>query len=299
MSPESFEFDDPLKRALDVDRVPPMSADFADRVIAATRGRTAPLPQTRPAPARRWRTARRLVIGAAAAGALATAAAATGLLEGLGVDLPSPGRVWSAMTGADNASTAPEEEPAARIAPIRADDAAVNIEGPIDTPEELEEAFRRIDEALRDRREDRRERVDNRLDAAIQRRRAQGLPAPTAEEEERLRARLEGFRERADERLEQRSGERREALRRTLEQEGEVTRENFINGTAADRPGAERLERFRQLPPEERRARIREWPERRHERLRGQQGGVQELELQPERQTDPGMPDDPPGSLSS
>lgn len=256
MSSDPFDFDHALKRALDAERVPPLSPGFADRVVAASRTHATPLPQARPAPVRRWRTRRRLVIGAMAAGALATAAAATGLLEELGVELPSPREVWSAVSGQDTSSSPP---PASirREGPSIPRDTAPVIEGPIDSPEELEEVFRRVDEARANRREDRRERVDARLDEALERRRAQGLPAPTPEEEARLRQRLDRLRERADERLDQRALERREALRRQLEEEGKIAPE-----------GGERL---RQMPPEERRERLREWRERREQRLREQQ----------------------------
>lgn len=259
MTNDPMPFDDAMRRALDDGGVPALSGDFADRVVAATQGRAAPLPPSRPAPAKRWRSGRRLLIGAVAATALATTAAATGLLEELGVDLPSPQEVWSAVTGQD--VEVPEPTPASpREVPQSDIEERIEVEGPIDSPEELEEAFRRVDEARNNRRDTRRDRVDARIDAVIERRREQGLPAPTPEEETRIRERIEQAREQADQRREERTGERREQLRERLEQEGELTREDIIEaqrGAGGDTPIAERLERLRQLPPEERRARIR------------------------------------------
>ena len=268
MSNESMPFDDAMRRALDDGGVPPMSADFADRVVAATQTRAAPLPQPRRSPPGRWRTGRRVLIGALAAGALGTTAAATGLLEELGVKLPTPQEVWSVVSGQgaqrpEPVPTSPREAPRTDLEP------RVGIEGPIDTPEELEEAFRRVDDARQNRRDMRRDRVDARLDAVLESRREQGLPAPTPEEEAQLRERLERMRENADQRREERTGERREALRERLEQEGEITREDIIGArreSGGNTPVADRLEQLRQLPPEERRARIREWRERRLDR---------------------------------
>ena len=269
MSNDPMPFDDAMRRALDDGGVPVLSGDFADRVVAATQGRTAPLPQSRRSPAKRWRSGRRLIIGAVAAGAVATTAAATGLFEELGVDLPSPQEVWSAVTG--QGTQVPEPTPPSpREVPQPEIEERIEIEGPIDSPEELEEAFRRVDEVRDTRRSNRRDRVDTRIDTVIDRRREQGLPAPTPEEEAQLRKRIEQARDTADQRREQRTGERRDALRERLEQEGELTREDIIEAERAlggDTPLADRLEQLRRLPPEERRARIREWRERRLERM--------------------------------
>lgn len=289
MSTDNLPFDDAMKRALDDAPVSPMSADFADRVVAATQGRARPLPPTRPAPVRRWRTGRRLVIGAVAAGALATTAAATGLLEEFGINLPSPQEVWTRVTGQESlAPVAPAPPP--RLAPEPEIETPVVIEGPIDTPEELEEAFRRVDEARANRREGRRERVDTRIDNAIERRREQGLQAPTPEQEERLRGRIDRMRERADERREDRAAVRRDELRETLEQEGEVTREDVIDTVPPDSPLGRRLQRLRQLQPDERREALRQWRERRQDRL------DQKVEAPPAEnlQAEPDFPEPPP-----
>ncbi len=299
-----FRFDDALEDALRNDPVPTLSVGFADRVVAATEGRADPLPKTRPSPAKRWRSGRRLVIGAVAAGALASAAAATGLLEDLPIDLPSPEQVWSAITGQQSApepSVAPSEPQVPPDQPfVPEGDAPVAIEGAIDTPEELEEAFRRVDEARSLRRDNRRDAVDRRIDNAIDRRRENGLRAPTPEQEERLRGRIERFRERSDERREGLIEERREGLREEIENGGELSREEFINrqrgsdGQGSDTPIADRLERLRDLPPEERRARIREWRERREERRQ------ERLQRRGGRQVDPSGQDtaDPSDTVS-
>ena len=260
MSSDPLPFDDAMRRMLDADRVPALSSSFVDRVVAATEGRSAPLPQKRSAPARRWRTGRRLIVGVVAFGALATAATATGVLKQLGLNLPSPQAVWSAMTGDE-----PENPAVAPIAPRKQPHAGpsdpIKIDGKIDSTEELEEVFRRVDDARSERIETRRQRVDERLDAAIERRREQGLPVPSPEREAELRQRIEESRDRFDQRRDQRSGERREELRKQLEQDGELAREDILGvqrDTGVEAPVADRLERFRQMSPEERRARLQE-----------------------------------------
>ncbi len=276
MSRDPFKFDDALEKALADYPVPNMSGGFADRVVAATEGRAAPLPRARPAPAQRWRSGRRLVIGAVAAVTLGGVAAAGGIFENLRINITSIEEVWKGMTSEESqqdSATVPVSEPPRSFIPEARE--PVLIEGPIDTPEELEEAFRRIDNVRNDRRETRRENVDRRIDRAIERRRDLGLPAPTAEQEERLRGRIEQFRENADARREERTGTRREELRERIEDGDELTPEDLIRSEregALNGPRADRLERFRQLSPEERRERIRQFRERRLERLqRGQE----------------------------
>ena len=291
MSNELPPFDDALDKILQGDPVPELPAGFADRIVAATEGRAEPLPQSRPAPKSRWRTSRRLVFGTVAAGALATTAAATGLLEELPIELPSAQEVWEAVTGQE-----PEPTPAPVIeTPTSLEtEEAVTIEGPIDTPEELEEAFRRVDEVRDNRRNTRRENVDQRLDNAIERRRAQGLPAPTPEQEARLRDRIERVRERSDARREARIEERRDGLREDVEAGEAITREDFMQrqrGGGSDTPVADRIEELRQLPPAERRARIREWREERRQRRQQRADAPSEPEAPA---NDTVAPEDPP-----
>lgn len=265
MSGEPFPFDNRLERALADDRVPALSPDFADRVVAATAGRAPALPPLRPARGR-WRSAKRLALGAVAAGALATTAAATGVLEDFGIDLPSPQQIWTAMTGQIAASPAgapPATGPASPMAP--AQQAGPIIEGPIDSPEELEEAFRRADEARANRRETRRDRIDQRIDTIIERRREAGLPVPTPQEEQALRERLEQMRELRDQRAGAVAEERREQLRERLEAQGSLTREDIVEtvrGQGGGGPANGGLRSLRDLPPEERRVRLREMRDR-------------------------------------
>ncbi|MEM6585922.1 MAG: hypothetical protein AAF692_09220 [Pseudomonadota bacterium] len=260
-----------LARLLDGYKAPNLRADFADRVMAGTADRAASLPQARPSRGGRWRSARRLAIGAGAFGALATAAAATGLLDDLPIDLPSTEEVWATITG-NPAPSAPKPNPAPEIdaAPILETDEPIVIEGPIDTPEELEEAFERIDRVREDRRDTRRGRVDNRIDEALERRREQGLPAPTAEQEERLKERLDQFRTRRDESANERIGDRREDMRERVEQGEELSPRDILReerGAAGGDRIRERIEELRSLPPAERRERLREFRERRQQRL--------------------------------
>lgn len=263
--------DSPLGRALGGYRVPAMSADFADRVLAAAEARPAPLPglRRRVPGGRRWRAGRRIAIGIASFGALATAAAATGLLEQLDIPVPSAGTVWAAVTG-----SAPEAVP-----PIAAADKGagrqdlptpIAIEGPIDTPEELQEAFRRIDEVRQGRRETRRQFVDQRIDRELERRRAAGLPVPTAEEEARIRQRIEQARTLRDRRIEGLVDRRRADMERKVESGEPLTRGNVLGPPVEGSQALqrrERLERLRGMSPEERRARIEEWRQRLAERL--------------------------------
>jgi hypothetical protein len=249
--------DSPLGRALNAGGAPDLPVDFADRIIARTKDRPAPLPEPRRSGGgvQRWRSARRLGIGLAVTGALATAAAAaTGL-----IDLPSPQQVWSAITGQEAEPTLPAQpnlsDKVAEPKPVSGvPKTGTVIDGPIDTPEELEEAFRRVDEAREDRRAQRRDNVDRRIDEALARRRAQGLPAPTPEEEAQMRARLEQARERGDAKAEQRIEQRREQLREKVEAGDAITAEDL----RPDPARRERFEELRNLSPAERRARLRE-----------------------------------------
>ena len=270
MSDERLPIDETIDAVLRGYSVPALAPDFADRVVAASAARTAELPRLRKTPAKHLRSGRRLAIGLVAAGALATAAAATGLLGQLGLPIPSAGEMWSRISGED--TPAPSASPAPAPSPVPE---GTLIEGPLDTPEELDEAFRRIDEVREQRRDTRRDRVDQRIDEVIERRRAQGLPAPTPEEEQRLRERLEQARSRADARREQVQGERREQLRERVEAGEAITSEDIAESLRTrdpDSPLAQRIERLRQMPPEERREAIRQLREQRRGRLARQTG---------------------------
>ncbi|MEM8725338.1 MAG: hypothetical protein AAGE86_07440 [Pseudomonadota bacterium] len=261
--------DSPLGRMLAADTVPALPSDFADRVLAGTKDRPAPLPETRAKGGGlyRWRSARRLAIGTVIAGALATTAAATGVFGDLPITIPSAEKVWATITGQEQEPVS--VMPAGRdeaAAPVSETEAPVTIEGPINSPEELEEAFRRVDEVRTKRTENRRNRVDNRIDRVIENRREQGLRVPTPEQEERLRDRLDRFRERRDEAAGERLEERREELRQRVDDGEELSRDEFIREQreAVQPPRMrERIDRLRELPPEERRERIRQFRERR------------------------------------
>ena len=266
MSGDDIRPDSPLARALDDYPVPQLSAGFADRVLAAAESRAHALPPLRrPGAARGWRTGRRFAIAVVSFGALATAAAATGVLERVGLPVPSAETVWANLTGGEALAAA---APASRKPVLAAATplAPVVIDGPIDTPEELAEAFRRIDEVRQGRSEARREMIDRRLDRAIEQRRAAGLPVPDAEQEARLRQRLDDIQTEREARAGQRIEARREELRQRVENGEALTRDNLLPNRqpgAGVLPGGRRLrdmspqERrqfLRNLPPEQRRA---------------------------------------------
>lgn len=276
MSKDGIIAGSPLARALDDYAVPALSADFADRVLAAADTRAAPLPDLRRAGGggRGWRLGRRVAIGAACFGALATAAAATGLLERFDIAVPSPEKVWASLTGSEAPAAAVPDVTGPATGSVPAPLAPVVIDGPIDTPEELGEAFRRIDEVRQGRSETRRQIVDQRIDRALERRRAAGLPVPTAEEEARLRQRIDEARALRQQRVDERTKARREKLERKVENGEAITREDIVRPRQADPVAAERRERLRQLlemtpqqrrralrnlPPEQRRALIEEF----------------------------------------
>lgn len=278
----------PLARALDDYPVPPLRDGFADRVLAAAETRAAPLPELRRTAGgggsggRGWRMGRRIAVAAFGFGALATAAAATGLLERFDIPVPSPETVWASLTGKEAAS-APVSVTTKPVAPAAsAALAAVVIEGPIDTPEELGEAFRRIDEVRQSRSAARRQIIDQRIDRALERRRTAGLPMPDPAQEARLRARIDEAQTRREALAAEQIAQRREQLRQRVENGEALTRENLIPnrqpGTEAPPPRArlrdlsqqERREFLRSLPPEDRRVVIEEY-RRRREARQGQQ----------------------------
>jgi hypothetical protein len=280
----------PLARMLDDYPVPALPADFADRVVAAaaSRSEAAPLPLLRRSGSDRdsssgrrgrrgWRMGRRIVIGVAGFGVLATAAAATGLLESFDIPVPTPQKVWASLTGAPPAASAipatslPRDPAPGALSPVV-------IDGPIDTPEELAEVFRRIDSVREGRVATRRQMVDKRIDDALERRRAAGLAVPSAEEEARLRQRIDEARARRDRSTSENIAIRREALSRKVESGVPLTREEVLRTLRDDKTLAEQRQRrdqWRQmspqerrealgaLPPEERRALIEAWRERR------------------------------------
>jgi len=249
-----------LARALDGGVVPPLSPGFADRVIAAAEARPAPLPELRRRPGRvsGLRAGRRLAVGVASFAALASAAAATGLLQQFAPSVPSAKAVWASIAGT---------APAAASAPVAtgtpATLAKVEIDGPIDTPEELGEAFRRADEVREGRRAERAQIIDQRITSEIERRRAAGLKVPTPERETRLRERIAGAEARREQRADQRIAERREAMERKVENGEALTRKDIVAPATARQPvaqGSAEFERLRRMSPQERRAAMQALP---------------------------------------
>lgn len=303
----------PLARALDDFAVPALSEGFADKVLAAAAVRPAPLPQLRRAGtgrARGWRIGQRIAIGVVGFSALATAAAATGLLERLDLPVPSPQKVWASITGKDSA---PAAVPAARPAAAPADAvpaalAPVRIEGAIDTPEELGEAFRRIDEVREGRSIARRQMIEQRIAREKERRRAAGLPLPTPEQEARIRQRIDAAEARREGLIDQRLEARRGEMRERVEAGEALTRKDILRPLREDqrelrqRDTIERLRRMnpeqrraalRRLPPEERRALMETWQKLRAERQGGGAGvGTGPVE-QAAPAADPGAPANP------
>jgi hypothetical protein len=244
----------PLARVLDGYGAPDLPAGFADRVLAAAEARPVPLPELRrPLRSRRWRIGQRIAIGVASFGALATAAAATGVLEQLAIPVPSAKTVWASLTGTAQATAKPKPAVAAAVAPpVAPTPAPVTIEGPVDTPEELAETFRRTDQVRAGRREERRTVIDQRIKAEIERRRAAGLRVPTPEEEARLRARIEQEVTRREALADQRTAARREAMQRKVENGEALTREDLRAGQPVNPAARERFRGLRDLPPGER-----------------------------------------------
>ncbi len=255
----------PLARALGEGAVPPLSPGFADRVIAAAEApRPAPLPVSRRRSGRwsGWRTGQRLAVGAAGVVALASAAAATGLLQQLAIPVPSARIVWASIAG--TAKAAPAAAPVPAAPPLVAEEPAapepVGIAGPIDTPEELGEAFRRVDAVREKRREMRRALVDQRIADEIARRRAAGRPEPTPEQLAQVRARIEEAQARRDEAVAAKVQERRAELEKRVAAGEPLTRRDMLRPLTPrpdQPPGSEALENLRRMAPRERREALR------------------------------------------
>lgn len=277
----------PLARMLDDYPVPPLSAGFADRVLAAAQTRAAPLPVMRsPQRSWGWRMGRSLAISAAGFGVLASAAAATGLLERYNLPVPSAAQVWASVTGstapAPEPTKAPLLEPAPDLAMAEAATVPVAIEGPVDTPEELAEAFRRIDAVRQGRFEARRAMTDQQIDVAIARRRAEGRPVPTPEEEARLRQRIAEAQAQREQRAAERVALRREEMARKVENGEALTREDILRPLREDQRALERqdrIQRLRQMTPAQRREALRRLPPEERaaviELWRSRRGGAQ------------------------
>lgn len=264
MSGDEIRSGSPLAHVLDDYPVPPLSAGFADRLLAAAESRAPTLSLSRRRePGRRWRTGRRVAIAALSFGALATAAAATGMLVRVGLPLPTAQTLWAGLTSGETASVAAPVASKSDVAASAATVAAVEIDGPIDTPEELAEVFRRIDEVRQGRIEARREKIDERITQEIERRRAAGLRMPTFEEEATLRQRIEEVRARREEAVEARLTMRREEFERKIDNNETLTREDIIRPLRDEQQmllRRERLQQLRRMSPEQRREALRQLP---------------------------------------
>lgn len=253
----------PLARALSGDVVPSLSSDFADRVMAAAEARTAPLPALRRRPGRwsGWKAGRRLAVGMTGVFVLASAAAATGLLQQFALPMPSAKAVWASIAGTAQAAPAAPPAPVATETPKTL--AKVEIAGPVDTPEELGEAFRRVDEMHEGRRAERARIIDQRIASEIARRRAAGLKVPTPQEEARLRERIAAAEARRQQLADERIAARRAAMQRKVESGGTLTREDVTASLRPRQPlaqGSPDFERLRQMSPQERRAALQAMP---------------------------------------
>jgi hypothetical protein len=254
----------PLARVLDDYAVQGLSAGFADRVLAAAEVRPAPLPDLRQRPSGRgWRLGRGIAIGIASFGALATAAAATGLLQQFAIPVPSAEKVWASITGKPPARAAAPAPLIAAASPAAGEPASlakVEIVGPVDTPEELSEAFRRIDEVRAGRYATRREIIGQRIDKAIEQRRAAGLPVPTPEEEAAFRQRVDEAQARRQQLADERIAARRAEMERKVENGEALTRKDIVQPLREDARALERLRQLRRMSPEQRREALRQLP---------------------------------------
>jgi hypothetical protein len=253
--------------------VPPLSVGFAERVLAAAEARAPvsapPLPPLRRAPlrARGWRLGRGVVIGVVSFGVVASAAAATGMLERFDITVPTAQTVWANLTGTPPAVAAKPSAPrpaqasgAGGAAAVSEAPAPVEIIGPVDSPEELAEVFRRI-EAVRERRfAARSERIDQRIAGAIESRRAAGLPLPTPEEEATFRERIAAQQARREAIAADRIAKRREELAGRVESGEALTREDVVAPLREDARAFARAQQLRRMPPEERREALRRMP---------------------------------------
>lgn len=246
-----------LARALDGAHAPRLSPGFADRVLAAAKARPAPLPA--PRRTARWRTGRRLAFGLTGVVALASAAAATGLLQQVVPSMPSPKAMWASLTGPARPAPAPRPAPAHTQAPA-AEPSGLAITGPIDTPEELGEVFRRVDQLRDTRREVRRTLLERRLADALAQRKASGLPDPSPAELAALRERLAALEARREAAVDARAEVRRNAFEQRVEKGEAVTRRDFVRPLRPGEAlpgGVETFERLRAMSPAERREAVR------------------------------------------
>lgn len=301
MSMNNINPGSPLARALDAYAVPGLPAGFAERVMAAAEARPATLPALR-RPRRAWRIGQRFAVGIASFGLLASAAAATGMLGGFDIPVPSASKVWAHIAG-QPAIPAQASTPAIVAAaqnPVPASEAVptvVAILGPVDTPEELAEVFRRIEDVRQGRFAARRARIDERIDSAIDRRRAAGLPLPTPEQEARLRERIESGQLRREQIVRDRLDVRRAEMEDRIESGQALTRKDIIEPLRQDARAIRRdalIERLQRMAPEQRREALRRLPPAERRALMEQYRARRTEEPVPEPLAAPVFPPDTP-----
>lgn len=187
-----------LARALDAFEVPPLSPDFADRVMAKALAGTPIAPTTPPRRSGRgpWVRRHRIAMGLIAGGLMSATAAAAGIFGDVGITIPALQQIVERVTRPAPVETVDPPSRRAAALPKALPEAAVTApaapgEGPGITPEQLEAGFRIADE----RRQIRREVVTRRLETAVERRiaerQAAGLPVPTPEQRQQFRARIQ------------------------------------------------------------------------------------------------------------
>lgn len=163
---------------------PPLSAGFADRVLAALPADGAPLPPLRPARDRRgaWRRPRTWLIGGIAAGLLSVGAAAAGLLGGRIQNLPVIATIAQAVTPMAPVPAKPKlrlaEKPKPAVPPNAQPAAAEPVAALPVTRHELQ-------------REVIAQRIADRIERRQARRAAMGLPSGDPHMRRALRQRLQ------------------------------------------------------------------------------------------------------------
>lgn len=185
------------------------------------------------------------------------------MLQQFAIPVPTAEKVWASITGKPPARAA-APAPVIAVAPDAAVEPAslaqVEIIGPVDTPEELSEAFRRIDEVRAGRYAARRESIEQRIDKAIEHRRAAGLPVPTAEEEAAFRQRVDEAQARRQQLADERVAARRAEMARKIENGEALTRKDIAQPLREDARALGRLRQLRRMSPEQRREALRQFP---------------------------------------
>ncbi|MDX2210783.1 MAG: hypothetical protein SFV20_10555 [Sphingopyxis sp.] len=186
-----------LAKALDAYAAPALPANFAARVTErALAGRPLPPPFPRRAARSRWLPRRGVALGLAAGALMSATAAAAGVFGDIGVTIPALRQFAERIALVEPAE--PINPPTRRTAaPLPPASAAAGTPptaapiGPALTPEQLETRFRAADARRAERRERVTQRVESAVERGIARREAAGLPVPSPEQRAAIRARVE------------------------------------------------------------------------------------------------------------